>query len=66
MGLLAGDGLAMTCIVALETPDGVVMGGDRQATGHSQHRIYDSPKLTRNGSANPYVAGPFDVEWQPT
>lgn len=41
----------MTCIVALETPDGVWMGGDRMASSSWESIDLDMPKIFRNGSA---------------
>ena len=40
----------MTCIVALETPDGVWMGSDRMASDPWQGIDLDHPKVFRNGS----------------
>lgn len=41
----------MTCIVAVETPAGVWMGGDRMASTWSNAIDLDQPKVFRNGGA---------------
>lgn len=41
----------MTCIVAVETPTGVWMGGDRMAATWSNAIDLDQPKIFRNGPA---------------
>ena len=41
----------MTCIVAIETPDGVWMGGDRMASDPWQGIELDEPKVFWNGPA---------------
>lgn len=37
----------MTCIVAIETQDGVWMGSDRLASGHTVGTVYDAAKVFR-------------------
>lgn len=44
----------MTCIVGIETDDGVIMGGDALASSSSDAFLLRSPKVVRSG---PYLVG---------